>query len=147
DQALITVVKSGSNADRRAALPRLLKIGNPDALQLAIDLAHKGARSEKFEVMRLLADSGAPRAFDALLDIAGKSRGQTRVTALEAIAQARPGAPGLHQLLTDSLRSGRRDEASFAASTLGRLGTDSARQALVDALAGRDAEVASVAAA
>ena len=47
DQALLTVMKSGSSADRRAALPRLLKTGNPEALQLAIDLAHKGSRNEK----------------------------------------------------------------------------------------------------
>ena len=40
--------------------------------------------------MRMLADAGSQKAFDALLDVAGKSRGQTRVHALDMLAQSRP---------------------------------------------------------
>ena len=59
----------------------------------------------------MLADAGSPKAFDALIDIAGKSRGQTRVSALEMLAQSHPGDPAVGQLLADSLFSGRRDES------------------------------------
>ena len=47
--------------------------------------------------------------------IAGKTRGNTRVNALDLLAQSRPSDPALAQLLSDSLFSGRRDEASYAA--------------------------------
>jgi HEAT repeat protein len=97
--------------------------------------------------MQLLASSGAPRALDALADVAGKARGQTRVSALELLARARPGDAGVTQLLADSLRSGRRDEAMYAANVLGQLGTEPARQALLGALTGKDADLATVAAA
>ena len=50
----------------------------------------------------------------------------------------------MNQLLPDSLFSGRRDEASYAANVLGRIGTDGARQALVAALSGKDKELATV---
>src|SRR5262249_31209104 len=130
DQALLSVIKQGTSADRRAALPRLLKTGNPDALAVAIDLAAKGTRNEKSEAMRMLADSGNPKAFEALLDLAGKARGQTRVSALEMLAQAHPGDPAVGQLLSDALFSGRRDEATYAANVLGRMATEDARQAL-----------------
>jgi HEAT repeat protein len=138
EQALTTVLKSGSPAERRAALPRVLKTGNPEAMTLAIDLARKGTRDERSEAMRLLAGSGAPKAYDALIDIAGAARGQTRGVALEMLAQTRPGDPALQHLLHDSLFSGRRDEASYAAAVLGRLGTEPARQTLMSALGGPD---------
>ena len=121
--ALLSVVKQGTSADRRAALPRLLKTGNPDALALAIQFASKGSRNERYEAMRMLADAGSPKAFDALIDIAGKARGQTRIQALEMVAQAHLADPAVGQLLTDALFSGRRDESQYAASILGRIGT------------------------
>ncbi len=146
DQALLSIMKSGSSAERRAALPRLLKAGNEDALRFAIDLAGKGSRNEKDEAMRLLADSASPRAFDALVDIAGKTRGNTRVNALDLLANARPSDPAVSQLLSDSLFSGRRDEANYAAMVLGRIGTQDARDALISALRGNDKDLAGVAA-
>ena len=147
DQALLSVMRSGSGAARRAALPRLVKAGNPDAIQLAIGLVQHGVRQDREEAIRLLADSGVPRAFDALVDIAGTSRGQTRVSALDALAQARPGDPGVTRLLHDSLFSGRREEGSYAASVLSRLGTEPARQILLSALSGKSSDLAEQAAA
>src|SRR5262245_56795674 len=147
DQALMAVLRSGTGGDRSAALPRLLKTGHPEAIQLAIELAHKGSRNERYEAMRMLADSGTPRAFDALIDIASKSHGQTRVAALDMLARERPSDAALGQLLADSLRSGRREEASYAANVLARIGNDGARQALLGALSGKDKELASVVAA
>ena len=44
-----------------------------DALQLAIELASKGSRNERYEAMRMLSDAGSPKAFDALVDIADDS--------------------------------------------------------------------------
>jgi len=113
---------------------------------MAITLAGKGSRNERYEAMRMLADSGQAKGFDALVDIAGKSRGHTRVSALEMLAQSRPGDAALDQLLNDSLFSGRRDEASYAASVLGRVGTEQARQSLITALTGDDKELAAAAA-
>ncbi|MEO8550429.1 MAG: HEAT repeat domain-containing protein, partial [Kofleriaceae bacterium] len=131
EQALISVVKQGSSADKRAALPRLLKAGNPEAVALAIDLANKGSRNEKADAMRMLADSGTPKAFSALVDIAGKSRGMSRIQALELVARAHPSDPAVGQMLADSLFSGRRDEAQYAAGVLGRIGTEDAKSALM----------------
>ncbi|TMQ15710.1 MAG: hypothetical protein E6J90_25125 [Deltaproteobacteria bacterium] len=147
DQALLSVMRSGSGAARRAALPRLVKAGNPDAIQLAIGLVQHGVRQDREEAIRLLADSGVPRAFDALVDIAGTSRGQTRVSALDALAQARPGDPGVTRLLHDPLFSGRREAGSYAASVLSRLGTEPARQILLSALSGKSSDLAEQAAA
>ncbi len=147
DAALLKIIKDGSSAERRSALPRLLKAGNEEALKITIEMAAKGSRTERSEAMRLLADASSPKAWDALIDIAGKSRGQTRVSALEMLAQHRPGDPALEALLGDSLFSGRKEEAQYAANVLGRIGTEQARQTLITALTGNDKQLATAAAA
>ena len=146
DQAMLSVIKQGSSNERRAVLPRLVKAGNPEAMQLAIDLAKKGSRNEKYDAMRILGEANTPKAVEALLDIAGKARGQTRIQALELIAQNHPTDPAVGQLLSDSLFSGRNDEATSAANVMSRLGTEDARHALVAALTGKDKQLAAVAA-
>jgi len=146
DAALLKVVKEGSNAARRAALPRLLRIGNEDALRVAAEMATTGSRNDRIQAMNLLAESGTPKAWDALIDIAGKARGQVRVSALEMLAQHRPSDPSLEALLGDSLFSGRRDESQYAASVLGRIGTEQARQTLLAALTGNDKQLSTAAA-
>ena len=141
DQALLSVVKQGSSAERRAVLPRLVKAGNPEALQLAIDLASKGSRNERYEAMRMLGDAGTPKAFDALLDIAGKSRGQTRVQALEHARAVRTRAiPRSASCSPTRCSPAAARRRTYAASVLGRIGTEDARQALVAALTGKDKE-------
>ncbi len=142
DAALLVILEKGSSVAKRAALPRLLKMGNEKAMAVAIEMARSGSRTDKMEAMRMLADAGSPKAWDALLDIAGKSRGTTRITALEMLSQRRPGDPVLEALLADSLFSGRRDESTFAASVLGRIGTEQARQTLITALNGSDKQLA-----
>ena len=62
------------------------------------------------------------------------------------LAQATRTIPSVGQLLADSLFSGRREEAQYAAGVLGRIGTEDARQALVTALTGKDANLAAAAA-
>src|SRR3569623_3473596 len=146
DQALLSVVRQGASADRRAALPRLIKSGNPEALQLAVDFASKGSRNERYEALRMLGAAGTPKSFQALLTNAGGTRGQSRVQALALLAQAHPTAPAVGQLLSASLFSGRREEAQYAAGVLGRIGTEDARTALVSALPGNDANLAAAAA-
>src|SRR6185503_12540541 len=146
DQALLSVIKQGTSNERRQVLPRLVREGNAEALQMTIDLASKGSRNERYDAMRILGDAGTPKAFDALLDIASKSRGQTRVQALDMLAQSHPADPAVGQLLSDALFSGRRDEANYAASVMSRLGTEDSRQALITALTGSDKELQSVAA-
>ena len=127
-------------------LGRLVKSGNADAMTLAIELAKTGGRNDRYEAMRVLGDAGTPKAFDALLDIASTSRGQARVTALETLAQTHPSDPAVGQLLSDALFSGRREESAYAATVMGRLGTEDARQALVVALTGKDEQLAAAAA-
>jgi HEAT repeat protein len=146
EAALVEVMRKGSSAERRQALPRLLGSGNPDAMKLALDMATRGSRTERADAMRLLAESGAPEAWDTLIDIAGRSRGTTRVSALEMLASHRPGDPSIEALLSDSLFSGRRDEAAYAAGVLGRLSTEQSRHTLVAALTGTDKAVAVAAA-
>ncbi len=147
DAALLVVLEKGSMVAKRAALPRLLKAGNEKAMQVALEMARSGSRIDKAEAMRMLADSGSPKAWDALIEIAGKSRGTTRIMSLEVLSQRRPGDPVLEALLADSLFSGRRDESSFAANALGRIGTEQARQTLITALQGGDKQLAMAAAA
>lgn len=146
DQALLTVLKDGSSHERRLTLPRLLRSGNQLALDYAVKIASSGTRNERYEAMRALADADTTKSFDALVDIAGKTRGQTRVGALDMIALARPTDPALAQLLSDSLFSGRRDESGYAANVLGRMGTDDARQALIAALGDKDKQLVHAAA-
>jgi HEAT repeat protein len=138
DQALLEVVKNGTSQERRLALPRLLKAGNKLAIALAIDMASSGSRNERTDAMRMLADSAQPAAIDALIAIADAGRGQTRMTALEMLIQNRPSDPALTKMLTDSLLSGRVEEAGYAAQLLGRMGTPDAKNALIAALNGRD---------
>ena len=135
DQALLSVDQAGleRRSPRRAAAP-------------AQDRQRRGARSSRSSSRaRARATSATrrcacsptparPRRSTRSLDIAGKSRGQTRVSALDMLAQSRPADPAVGQLLRDSLFSGRRDEARYAASVLGRIGTEEARQALIAAL-------------
>jgi HEAT repeat protein len=147
DAALLTVIQRGTPSERRTALPRLLKAGHAAAIDAAVALVATGPRHERLEVMRMLADSGAPRAWGALIDHAGKARGASRVAALEMLAQARPADAAVGQLLSDSMFSGRRDEARYAATVLGRLGTEESRQALIAALADRDSSLAAAAVA
>jgi HEAT repeat protein len=147
EQALLTVLQKGSSSERYAVLPRLLKTGHEGALELALRLATTGPRYERAEIMRMLADAGSPRAWDALVGVAGKTRGQTRVSALDVLAQARPSDPAIGQLLSDSLFSGRPEEARYAASVLGRIGNEDARQSLIAALSDKDKGVAAAAAA
>src|SRR3569623_1079627 len=76
----------------------------------------------------------------------GRARRRSGVQALELLAQAHPNDPAVGQLLSDSLCSGRREEAQYAAGVLGRIGTEDARTALVSALTGKDANLAAAAA-
>ena len=96
--------------------------------------------------MRMLADSGTPAAFAALVDIAGKTHGMSRVQSLELVARAHPSDATVGQMLADSLFSGRRDEAQYAAGVLGRMNTEDSRTALMAALTGKDKELAQTAA-
>jgi HEAT repeat protein len=59
--------------------------------------------------------------------------------------QVRPDDPGLTQMLIDSMTTGRRDEASQSVWTLGRLGTEASRKALVAAATGTDVNLAQAA--
>lgn len=134
DQALMSAIKHGASQDRRAALPRLLKAGHTEALEMTIDWATKGSANDRNEAIRLLAESRSPRAIEALVKVATTSHGNARVFALESLVQVQPNDATVGRLLSETLRSGRSDEVSYAAELLGRTGTDAARQALVSAL-------------
>ena len=95
----------------------------------------------------MLADAGTPKAFDALLDIAGKARGQTRVQRARACSRRRTRAIRRSASCSPtrcSPAAARR--RSYAAGVLGRIGTEDARQALVTALTGKDKDLAAAAA-
>jgi HEAT repeat protein len=80
------------------------------------------------------------------MSIIEKSKGQSRVSGLEVLAQTNPSDPRLGRMLSDSLFSGRKAEAANAAAVLGRLGTEEAQQALISAIGGADKELAMAAA-
>ncbi len=144
DAILRKVVKHGSDAQRRAALPRLLKAGDRDALALATELAMKGARDERFEAIRLLLDT--PKGYNVVLDIARKERGQARMMVLDLLVAHQPTSPAVVQLLTNTLTSGSEQEASYAASELGRIESPEAQQALITTLGDSNADIAAMAA-
>lgn len=146
DAALVAVLKKGNSADRRAALPRLLSIGNQAAIDLALEVASRGATNERYEAIQMLAISGHERVWAPIVEVVSKSRGQARTMALDILSAVKPGDPAVEGLLTDSLFSGRRDEANYAANILGRLGSENARTALLAAITGKDKELANAAA-
>ncbi|HEY0253500.1 MAG TPA: HEAT repeat domain-containing protein, partial [Kofleriaceae bacterium] len=131
DNALLAVVRQGTAAEKKAALPRLVKAGNPEALKLAIDLADSGGRTERYEAMQMLAQAGTPQTLDALVSISGKQHGVLRVQGLELAARQKPGDSAITRMLADSLTSGRRDEATYAAAVLGRMNNAEAQQAMI----------------
>jgi HEAT repeat protein len=144
DAILRKVAKHGSDAQRRTALPRLLKAGDRDALALATELATKGARDERFENIRLLLDT--PKGYNVVLDIARKERGQARMMVLDLLVAHQPTSPAVVQLLTNSLTSGSEQEASYAASELGRIESPEAEQALITTLGDSNVDIAAMAA-
>jgi HEAT repeat protein len=140
--AFLDIIKNGSSRDRQIAIPRLLRLGNAEALRTAVETATNGSRSDSQDAMRMLADAGTPEAMQALLGLAERGKGQARVGALEALAQTNPGDPRLGRMLADSVFSGRKAEAISAVQVLGRLGTEEAQQALITAIGGADKELA-----
>lgn len=144
DAILRKIAKRGSDAQRRAVLPRLLKAGDRDALAFATELATKGARDERFEGIRLLLDT--PKGYNTVLDIARKERGQARMMVLDLLVAHKPTSPAVVQLLTNTLTSGSEQEASYAASELGRIESPEAEQALITTLADSNTDIAAMAA-
>ena len=147
DQALLSVVRQGSRADRRAALPRLLKAGNPEALaardRLRVEgLAQRALRGDAHARRRRHAEGVRRRCSTSR----GKRTARRASRRSRCSRRAHPSDPAVGQLLSDSLFSGRREEAQYAAGVLGRIGTEDARQALVAALSGKDATLAAAAA-
>lgn len=142
DNALLAVVKQGTAAEKKAALPRLVKLGNPEAIALATDLAQKGSTQDRYQAMQMLATAGTPQTIDAVIALAAKQRGTLKIQGLELVSRARPHDPQVTQLLADSLTSGRRDEAQYAAGVLARMGGSDAQHALLAALNGKDKALA-----
>ena len=88
EQALLSVVKRGTSADRLAALPALLKHGNADALHLALEaLARTGSPSTRSLVLRMIGDAGTPAAFGA--ESRACTHGRRRVARERATARCR----------------------------------------------------------
>lgn len=146
DAALVDVVKNGSARERQVVMPRLLRLGNAEAMRVAIEQASTGSRSDQMDAMRQLADAGTPQARQALITIADQTKGQSRVNALEMLAQINPSDPRIGKSLSESLFSGRKSEAANAATVLGRLGTEASQRALITAMNGGDKDVALAAA-
>jgi HEAT repeat protein len=146
EAALADAAKNGSSRDKQIVMPRLLRMNNAEALRSVVETASTGNRSDQADAMRMLADAGTPEATAALMGLVERSRGQTRVSALEAMAQTNPADPRLSRMLSDSLFSGRKNEAATAAAVLGRLGTEESQQALLTALSGSDKELSMAAA-
>jgi HEAT repeat protein len=146
EQALLAVLEDGTSRERLAALPRLLKSGNPKALQLALDFATRGTRGERYDAVRMLADAGTPSALEALMTVASSTRGEIRQLAITHLVRVRPADPAVTDLVIGALFSGVRTEVMTGATLLGRLGTEQARAALLTALASDDKALAAAAA-
>ncbi len=140
DEVVAGVLADGTPEQRRTVLPRLLEQGNPKALELAIDLARYSSGYARTQAMELLANAGTQPTFDALVAIAEDIHHGDRASALELLANARPGDPVVADLLADSLLSGRQDEAATAARLLAKVHSEDAEQVLIAALSGDDHE-------
>ena len=94
----------------------------------------------------MLSRRGQPKAFDALLDLAGKFRGQTRVHALDLLAQTHPAIRRSRSCSSIRCSRAAATRRSTRRRVLGRIGTEDARQALIAALTGKDPQLAAAAA-
>ena len=147
DQALLSVVKQGTPADRLDALPRLLKSGNAEALQLAVQMVQTGARDQREHALRLLGEAGTPGAFAAELELARSGRGDVRSSALGALVSSHSRDPAVAELLQTAVSSGDHDEQANAITMLGKLGTADSRRILLGVLqSGKDDGLAASAA-
>lgn len=140
DQALLEIAKADQHgADK--ALTRLLSQESDDALALVVARAGTGSVDERFEALQLLADAGTDATSSTLLSLVRGERGELKTRALELVTRTRSGDPKVTELLRESLHAGDADERRAAATALGRVGTDDARDALVAALSTRDSEL------
>ena len=147
DQALLSVVKQGTPADRLDALPRLLKAGNAEALQLAVQMAQTGSRDQRDRALRLLGQVGTPGAYAAELELARTGSSEIRASALGALVASHPRDPAIAELLQTAVSRGDHDEQANAITMLGKLGTDDARRILIGVMqSGKDDGLAASAA-
>lgn len=145
DDVMRELAHGANPRSRMVALPQLVRAGDADAIALAVDLAAHGARNDRYGAMRALVDAGTPETAGALIELARTATGQSKNQAIDMALQVRPEDPGLTQLLVESLSTGGRNEASQAAWTLGRIGSDAARKALLAAATGTDPNLAQAA--
>ena len=126
----------GTSADRRAVLPRLRQDRQPRGARSSRSTSRRRARATSATRRCACSPTPARRRRSTRSSTSPASRAARRAcSALDMLAQVAPGrSRAVGQLLSDSLFSGRRDEASYAASVLGRIGTEDARQALIAAL-------------
>ncbi len=140
EQALMEVAKAEEyGADR--ALAHLLSHDNAEAIDLAVARAASGSADDRLTALTMLADAATEATSARLIAIVRGEHGEVRTRALEVVTRTRPGDPAVMELLRDSLNAGDADEQRAAASALGRVGTDEARDALVSALMSSDSDV------
>ncbi len=133
DQALFEVAKTDSYGAERA-LTRLLSHEHPEALELVVARTATGTTDERIEALSLLADAGTETASQQLFAVVKDATGELKIRGLELVSKGRPGDPAVTTMLRGSLLSADIDEQRAAAVALGTIGTDEARDALVDAL-------------
>jgi HEAT repeat protein len=140
DQALLEIAKSEQFGAERA-LARLLSHEDEEALGLVVARAGRGSVDERISALTLLADAGTDASSSRLLALVRGEHGELKTRALELVTRSRPGDPQVTELLRDSLHAGDADEQRAAATALGSVGTDEARDALVAALSSSDSDL------
>lgn len=144
EQALLVIAKSDSG-ERWEALDHLLRIGNAEALAIAVAEAGRGEPESRLRPLQALADARTEAAFDALVELVEQGVAP-RARALAILGAARPYHPRVTRLLAAAVQSNDPEVVSAAAEVLARAGTAEARDALVAALASSDLAIARIAA-
>ena len=139
EQALLAIAKSGTG-DRDRIIAHLVELENQEATKIVLD----DARGGSLEAMQLLARRGNQAGVDLLVALA-RSRNDDGGAALKTLADARPDDATVRQLLREQLRGGPPASARVAAEALAALGTDEARDALLDAAMSSNLDLAGTA--
>lgn len=135
--ALIEIAKAGEYGAGKA-LERLLARDIPEALDLVVERAKSDNMQERLAAFDLLAGAGTDEAAAKLIALVRADHSEAKVAALELVVRTRPADPQTLLLLRESLLGGEIDEQRAAATALGKVGTDEAREALVRALGSPD---------
>jgi HEAT repeat protein len=144
DQALVEVAKAHPN-EHQDLLRHLVTSGNKEGIALTLSLGHSAESSDRLMAIQIFASAGTSDALLLALELVRNEHGDSKAAALRMLASAQPGEPAVFELMRDTIRGGRPEEAVAALGVLSKAGSEEAREVIVSALSSSDADVAGAA--